>query len=180
MKRKEFINLSIGAGLGTIFLPGCLNKSKGSIPPYLRALAREYREDPRKTALKWFKEARFGLFMHYGLYSLLGRHEWVQYRETIPLAEYAKLKDQFTARKFDADFITDLALEAGMKYINITSRHHDSFCLWDTSYSDFKSTNSPAKRDLVGELSEQCNKKGLAFFLYYSHGERLETSPCSK
>ncbi len=57
-----------------------------------------------------------------------------------------------------------------MKYINITTRHHDGFCLWDTKYSDFKSTNSPAKRDLVAELSEQCNKKGLALFLYYSHG----------
>lgn len=100
----------------------------------------------------------------------MGRHEWVQYREKIPVAEYAKLKDQFTAKKFDADFITDLALEAGMKYINITTRHHDSFCLWDTKYSDFKSTNSPAKRDLLAELSEQCNKKGLALFFYYSHG----------
>jgi len=110
------------------------------------------------------------MFIHYGLYSLLGRGAWVQFKERIPVLEYAKLKDRFTAEKFDADFITDLALEAGMKYINIVTRHHDSFCLWDTKYSDFKSTNSPAKRDLVAELSEQCNKKGLALFLYYSHG----------
>jgi alpha-L-fucosidase len=86
------------------------------------------------------------------------------------VAEYAKLKDQFTAEKFDADFITDLALEAQMKYINITTRHHDSFCLFDTKQTDFNSVNSPAGRDLVGELAEACRKKGLGFFLYYSHG----------
>lgn len=170
MERKDFIRLSWAAGLGTLFLPGCINRNKESIPLYLKDFSRIYKEDPRKTALKWFREARFGLFLHYGLYSLLGRHEWVQYNEKIPVVEYARLKDQFTAKKFNADFITDLALEAGMKYVNITTRHHDGYCLWDTAYSDFKSTNSPAKRDLIAELSEQCNKKGLALFLYYSHG----------
>jgi alpha-L-fucosidase len=129
-----------------------------------------YATDPRAAALEWFDNARFGLFLHYGLYSLLGRHEWVQFREKIPVAEYAKLKDRFTAQNFDADFITDLALEARMKYINITTRHHDSFCLFDSKYTDFKSTNSPAKRDLVGELAEQCAQKGLGYCLYYSHG----------
>ena len=77
-------------------------------------------------------QARFGLFLHYGLYSLLGRHEWVQLREKIRVPEYAKLKDRFTADKFDADFITDLALEAEMKYVNLVTRHHDSFSLWAT------------------------------------------------
>lgn len=170
MERKKFISLSMAAGLGTLLLSGYNYRSKESIPPYLKNYASLYKEDPRKTALKWFREARFGLFLHYGLYSLLGRHEWVQHREKIPVAEYAKLKDLFKAEKFDADFITDLALNAGMKYINITTRHHDGFCLWDTKYSEFKSTNSPAKRDLIGELLDQCNKKGLALFLYYSHG----------
>ncbi len=115
------------------------------------------------------KNAKFGLFMHYGLYSLLGRHEWVMYREKIPLPDYEKLKDSFTAKRFDADFITDLALDAGMKYVNLTSRHHDSFCLFETEFSDYHSVNSPAKRDIVGELAEQCRKKGLGLFLYYSY-----------
>ncbi len=128
------------------------------------------KKDPRGASLQWFREAKYGLFIHYGLYSLLGRGEWVQLREKIRVADYAKLKDQFTAAKFDADKITDMVLDAGMKYINLTTRHHDSFCLWDTQYSDFKSTNSPAKRDLVREMAEQCQKKGLGFFLYYSHG----------
>lgn len=170
MERRDFLELSLLAGAGAILLPGCNTGVQVGIPPYLKGLEDQYKLDPRGTAIQWFRDARYGMFIHYGLYSILGRHEWVQFNEKIHVAEYAKLKEQFTADKFDADFITDLALEAGMKYINITTRHHDSFCLWDTQYTDFKSTNSPAKRDLVAELSEQCNKKGLALFLYYSHG----------
>jgi alpha-L-fucosidase len=170
MKRRNFIITTALAGSGAMLLPRCTGGLDKDIPPYLTDYSDHYAENPREAALEWFRNARYGLFIHYGLYSLLGRHEWVQFREQIPVAEYAKLKDRFTAEKFDADFITDLVLEAEMKYINITTRHHDSFCLWDTKYSDFKSTNSPAKRDLLSELSEQCNKKGLALFFYYSHG----------
>ena len=140
------------------------------VPSYLSGYETLYRKNPREAALQWFKNAKFGLFIHYGLYSLLGRHEWVQFREKIPVKEYEKHIERFTAGKFDADFITDLALDAGMKYINITTRHHDSFCLFDTKQTEFNSVNSPAKRDLVGELAEQCAKKGLGMFFYYSHG----------
>lgn len=125
---------------------------------------------PTRTGIEWFTDASFGLFMHYGLYSLLGRGEWVQFNEKIPVKEYERLKDQFTAKRFDADFITDLALEAEMKYVNITTMHHDGFCLFATKETDFNSVNSPAGRDLVGELSEQCRRKGLGLCLYYSHG----------
>jgi alpha-L-fucosidase len=137
---------------------------------YLKGFEDLYRKDPRAAALKWFREARFGLFLHYGLYSLLGRHEWVQFRERIPVSEYAKLKERFTAERFDADFIADLAQAAEMKYVNITTRHHDSFCLFETKQSDFHSVNSPAKRDLVGELAAACRTRGLGLCLYYSHG----------
>jgi len=80
------------------------------------------------------------------------------HREAIHVAEYEKLMDQFTAEKFDADFITDLALEAEMRYVTITTRHHDSFCLFDSSVSD-----------LIGELAGACQEKGLGLFLYYSY-----------
>ena len=110
------------------------------------------------------------MFLHYGLYSLLGRGEWVQLNEKIHVAEYAKLKDKFTAEKFDANMICDLAVKAGCKYVNITTRHHDSFCLFKTEQTEFQSLNSPAKRDLVGELVEACNQRGLGIFFYYSHG----------
>lgn len=154
-------------------------KAGTKAPSYLQGYEEPYAKNPRHAALQWFQEAQFGLFLHYGLYSLLEGHykgthskpaEWVLYRTAITVPEYEKLASQFTAEKFDADFITDMALGAGMKYVNITTRHHDSYCLWDTRVSEFKSTNSPAKRDLVGELAEQCGKKGLGLCLYYSHG----------
>ena len=107
--------------------------------------------------------------MHYGVYSRLGRGEWVMLREKIPVKEYEKLKDTFTADKFDADKITDLAIASEMKYVNITSRHHDSFCLFRTDETNFNSLESPAERDLVAELAEACRKKGLGLFLYYSY-----------
>ena len=124
-----------------------------AVPSYLKGHADLFAKDPKAAALAWFREARFGLFMHYGLYSLLGRGEWVMYQEQIPVAEYEKLDGQFRADKFDADFITDLARDAGMSYVNITARHHDSFCLFRTNQTDFNSVESPAKRDLVGELA---------------------------
>ena len=169
MERRRFIEKSLLGGAAALLLPSCLGHQI-EIPKYLEGYKDLYNSNPRQASLAWFKHAKYGMFIHYGLYSLLGRHEWVQYKEKIHVTTYENLKDEFTAEKFDADLITDLALEAGMTYINITTRHHDSFCLWDTKYTDFKSTNSPAKRDLIAELSEQCNKKGIALFLYYSHG----------
>ncbi len=138
-------------------------------PSYLADHEDLHARDPRAAALAWFREARYGLFLHYGLYSLLGRGEWVQFTDTIPLAEYEGLAAQFTAKRFDADAITDLACEAGMRYVNLTTRHHDSFCLWDSAQSDFTSARSPARRDLVAELAEQCRKKSLGLLLYYSY-----------
>lgn len=183
--RRQFLKLA-GAGVAATALSSPLLASTASVsvPSYLRDYADLYQKSPKDAAYAWFKAAEVGMFMHYGLYSILGGEyqgkpiksgknpvaEWAQLRGNIPLGEYAKLKDQFTATKFDADFITDLALESGMGYINLTTRHHDSFCLFDTKYTDFNSVNSPAKRDLVGELAEQCQQKGLGFFMYYSHG----------
>jgi alpha-L-fucosidase len=180
LNRRHFIKIA-GSYVG-LAAAGPLaygNPQLTSVPSYLKGYEDLYSRDPRSAALTWFKEAKFGLFVHYGLYSLLEGHykgtrskpaEWVLRNSKVPLPEYEKLADQFTAEKFDADFITDMALDAGMKYVNLTTRHHDSYCLWDTQTTDFKSTNSPAKRDLVAELAEQCQKKGLGFCLYFSHG----------
>ena len=141
-----------------------------NIPNYLKNYADLYADNPRTAALQWFREARYGLFLHYGLYSLIGRHEWVQLRELIPVAEYAKLIDDFTAENFDAERIAQFAVDCEMKYINITTRHHDSFCLFDTAETDFNSTNAPAGRDLIKELVEACDRHALGLCLYYSHG----------
>lgn len=141
-----------------------------AVPSYLADYADLYADDPRAAALQWFRNAKYGLFLHYGLYSLLGRGEWVQYHEKIHVAEYARLTDQFTAERFDAGAIADLAVDAGMKYVNITTRHHDSFCLFRTAQTDFNSVNAPCGRDLVAELADACRERGLGLCLYYSHG----------
>jgi alpha-L-fucosidase len=179
INRRQFIKVG-GACAGFVASGSfAFGKPKQEVPSYLKGYEELYAKEPRQAALTWFKEAEFGLFLHYGLYSLLkghykGKHskpaEWALFRTDITLPEYEKLSERFTAEKFDADFITDMALDAGMKYINITTRHHDSFCLFDSKYTDFKSTHTPAKRDLVGELAEQCRKKSLGLCLYYSHG----------
>jgi len=139
------------------------------VPSYLEDFRIEYAENPREANLAWFKEAGYGLFIHYGLYSQLGRGEWAQLRDTIPLAEYAKLYDSFNPENFDAGFITDFVQKAGMKYITITSKHHDGFCLFKTKNTEWNSVSSPARRDLIGELYEQCEAKGIGLFLYYSY-----------
>ena len=141
---------------------------KKNVPNYLSDYKDLWNLNPHKANLEWFKNANYGLFIHYGLYSLLGKGEWVQYHDRIPVVEYAKLKENFRAEKFDANFITDLALDVGMKYVNLVTCHHDSFCLWDSKTERFNSVNSPCKRDLVRELAVQCDKKGLGFFVYYT------------
>ncbi|MFW6163298.1 MAG: alpha-L-fucosidase [Planctomycetota bacterium] len=140
------------------------------VPSFLADYAEAYADDPRAACRQWFRDAKYGLFLHYGLYSLLGRHEWVQFREKIPVAEYAKLKDRFTAEGFDANAIAELAANAGMRYVNITTRHHESFSLFETAYWDFHSVDAPCGRDLVGELAAACDRRGLGLCCYYSHG----------
>lgn len=118
--------------------------------------------------MAWFNEARFGMFVHFGLYSLLERGEWVMYEERIPPAAYAKLTDRFNPENFNADELAEQAVQAGAKYMVFTTRHHDGFCLFDSKFSDFTSTKTPAKRDFVGEYVEAARKAGLRVGLYYS------------
>jgi alpha-L-fucosidase len=139
------------------------------VPAYLKDYSMEYKKDPRAANLHWFQDAGFGMFIHYGLYSQLGKGEWVQLRDTIPLNEYTRLSQTFSPSGFDATFIVKLAKKAGMKYITITSKHHDGFCLFNTKETDYNSVKSPAHRDLIGELAKACNKEGLGLFLYYSY-----------
>jgi alpha-L-fucosidase len=140
------------------------------VPPYLAGYEAQYAKDPRGAALEWFRKARFGLFIHYGLYSLHGIHPFEQHMRKVPVAEYEKLKDEFRAEKFDAPAIADLALDTGMKYVTLVTKHCEGFCLWDTKQTDFSSVHSAAGRDLVGEVAEACRKKGLGLFLFYEHG----------
>lgn len=118
--------------------------------------------------MKWFREARFGIYVHFGLYSILGRGEWTMYSERIPAAEYARLADQFNPAPGCAREWVETAKAAGAKYMVLTTRHHEGFCLFDSRYSDFTSVNHGCKRDIVREYVEAAREAGLKVGLYYS------------
>jgi alpha-L-fucosidase len=118
--------------------------------------------------LEEWKDARFGMFIHWGPVSLKGTEiGWSRGRE-IPVEEYDNLYKQFDAKNFNADDWVSVAKAAGMKYIVLTTKHHDGFCLWNTRQSDYNIMNTPLKRDVVKELAEACRKQGMAFGTYYS------------
>lgn len=125
--------------------------------------------DEKKTAsIRWFTDARFGMFIHWGVYSLLGRGEWARYTEAIPPDEYYALAQVFNPRHFDATGWARLAKAAGMKYMVLTAKHHDGFCLFDSQYTDFTSVKTAAKRDFVAEYVMACRVEGLGVGLYFS------------
>jgi len=121
--------------------------------------------------LQWFRDARFGLFLHWGLYSMLGQNEWAFRSCDYTVDEYARLADRFSPTNFDADAWANFAVECGAKYMVFTARHHDGFCLFDSKASTFTSTNSAAKRDFVAEYVEACRRANLKVGLYYSQGD---------
>ena len=138
-------------------------------PAYLARFADLWATDPHAANLAWWRsEARSGLFLHYGLYSQLARGEWVMQKEGIPVTEYEQLFKTFDPSGFDPEAITDLALAAGMSYVNLTTCHHEGFCLWDSTVEPFNSVKA-CGRDLVRELAQACDRKGLGFFCYFTY-----------
>jgi alpha-L-fucosidase len=118
--------------------------------------------------LTWRQSARFGMFIHWGLYSLPGRGEWIMYQEHRPADEYAVLADRFQPRAFDPSQWVALAQDAGMKYMVFTTRHHDGYCLFDSAASDFTSVKTAARHDFVAEFVRACRTAGMRIGLYYS------------
>lgn len=125
------------------------------------------REEYEKR-IQWYKEARFGMFIHWGLYAIPARGEWVRHFEEMPSDEYDKYMDEFTAKDCDIREWVHLAKEAGMKYVVFTAKHHDGFCLFDTKYTDFNSMNAPCHRDFVREFTDAVRAEGLKVGIYYS------------
>ena len=116
----------------------------------------------------WFFERRYGMFVHWGIYSIPGWHEQHQWRGRVPRAEYVKLANQWNPKKFNPEQWLDLMEEAGMKYITITTKHHDGFCLWDSKQTTFNTINTPYNKDIIGMLSDACHKRKVPLCLYYS------------
>lgn len=116
----------------------------------------------------WFGADRFGMFIHFGLYALAARHEWVQNREEIPGETYAKYFENFDPDLYDPKEWARRAREAGMKYVVLTAKHHEGFCLWDSEFTDYKATNTPYGKDLLKPYVEAFRAEGLRVGFYYS------------
>ncbi len=126
----------------------------------------EVRQSPGDTG--WFVHDRFGLFVHWGLYALPARHEWVMQKEEIPVRDYERYLDYFDPDLYDPDRWAEAAAGAGMKYFVATTKHHDGFCLWDSALTDYKATNAPAGRDLVRPMVDAFRARGLRVGFYHS------------
>lgn len=137
---------------------------------YLSSYAQAgYQPSPENLqARKWFTDAKFGMFIHWGVFSLPGRGEWVMNNENIKVDDYTKLKDQFNPIKFDAKEWVSLAKKAGMKYITLITRHHDGFSMWATKASDFNIMNTPYHKDIVKQMADECHRQNIKLFVYYS------------
>jgi len=173
---------------GGLFLVISSRSTIGDIKPQLaqEIVAQEVSQDSRNEAaqagderMQWWREDRFGMFIHWGLYSIpagvwqdkqvrRGLGEWIMLHGQIPSADYEPLKEQFNPVAFDADKWVRMAKDAGMGYIAITTKHHEGFCLFDSKFTDYDVMNTPFKRDIIRELSDSCRRHGLKFGVYYS------------
>jgi len=152
-------------GIGSIMLImsilGCDSVRKGS---------------DENARMRWWREARFGMFIHWGLYAIpagewkgeTNHAEWIRTTAQIPIEEYDQFVDQFNPVKFDADDWVRMAKDAGMKYIVITSKHHDGFCLFDSEYTDYDVMSTPFERDIMKELADACREQDIKICWYHS------------
>lgn len=156
---KRLAGLLAGAMFGLLALVPAA--AQGAAPAVAAGAEQEAR-------VQWWRDARFGMFIHWGVYAVPGRGEWVQWNEQIPVKEYARLADQFKPDHFNADNWAELAKAAGMKYTVFTSRHHDGFAMFDDGANPFSSVTTAARRDFVAEYVKAVRKAGLGVGLYYS------------
>jgi len=168
LTRREVLRNVAGAGVGAV-VTGCGHWIKTGVESKddeKGAVMSIPKPEPR---IERFEKLAYGMFIHWGLYSQLGRGEWVQNIEKIRVAEYKKLKETFTAADFDGRAIAAVARKAGMKYITLTSRHHEGFSLYDTrGLTDYDAIHSPAGRDLVADFVEGCRAEGIMPLFYHT------------
>lgn len=181
MQRTALIVALVGLLLGLVItgcvvVSGCeqMNRTVSKMP-----LVGKKEEPTKDKRVEWWREARFGMFIHWGIYSVPagtykgervpGLGEWIMEKGKIPVKEYEQFAKQFNSVKFNADEWVRIAKEAGMKYIVITSKHHDGFCLWDSKLTDYDIIDStPFKRDILRELSQACKREGVKLCFYHS------------
>ncbi len=165
MERRNFLqtlaysSLAVGA---TTMIPK-MAYSQNVALRYTEGLSQRFGD-----ARDWFFENRFGMFVHWGLYAIPGWHEQHQYRYRVERSEYVKLKDQWNPHQFDPDKWLDLLEETGMKYLTVTAKHCDGFCLWDTKQTQFNTMNTPYGKDIIRMIADACHRRKIPLCLYYS------------
>jgi alpha-L-fucosidase len=162
LSRRNLLKASTAATL----LPRGVRAQTASAPPKTDPTTSTVQDRDRR--MQWWHEARFGMFIHFGLYSVLGRHEWAMEQEGIPVAEYQQLAKQFNPQPHAARAWAKLAKTAGMKYMVMTTKHHEGFCLFDPKLTNYCAPKQAAGRDLVAEYVEAARSEGMHFGFYYS------------
>jgi alpha-L-fucosidase len=175
IQKRSLLSISLGFSLiWSLLLPARSAVQKaGAEKPYTPA-------PENLQARRWFQDAKFGLFIHWGVYSVPGGEykgqnvkgiaEWIMHSLKIPIPEYEQFASQFNPTEFDPAEWVRLAKQAGMKYITITSKHHDGFAMWDSKVSDWDIVDrTPYKKDVLKMLADECHKQGIKLFFYYSH-----------
>jgi len=133
------------------------------------AAAEPLKQSPRfNDGRDWWFQKRFGMFVHWGIYSINGFHEQEQWRARVPRRDYVKLARKWNPVKFNPDAWLDLAADAGMQYLCVTTKHHDGFCLWDTKQTAYNTMNTPYRKDVVRLLADACHRRRVPLCLYYS------------
>jgi alpha-L-fucosidase len=172
MRRRRFLQAAVAAGAAPLVAanPGVYAMAASAPAPSNPAdAAAALPLAPRfGDGRDWWFQKRFGMFVHWGLYAIAGWHEQHQWRKRVPREEYVKLAERWNPVRFDPDAWLDLAAEAGMSYVCLTTKHHDGFCLWDTKHTAYNTMNTPYGKDVLRMLADACHRRGVPLCLYYS------------
>jgi alpha-L-fucosidase len=172
ISRRSFVKLTAAGAIATSSIaaatPAAIAQEAGANPLTTEHGKLPYQEESRARRIAWWQQARFGMFIHWGLYSVIGQQEWVLESEGIPIPQYEQLAQHFKPKPGFAREWARLAKRAGQKYMVLTTKHHEGFCLWDTKLTNYNAVQSGAGRDLVREFVEAARAEGLRVGFYYS------------
>lgn len=174
MKRNELMAILAAVSLSAGILAPAADAQKKSKKEVKTAEAVEFSlpsketDEQKATRMQWWTDARFGMFIHWGLYAMPARHEWVKNYERLTDEQYENYFKYFNPDLYNPEEWAKKAKEAGMKYVVLTSKHHEGFCMWDSQYTDYKVTNTPFGRDIIREFVDAFRKEGIRIGFYYS------------
>ncbi|HEV7288106.1 alpha-L-fucosidase [Sphingomonas sp.] len=166
--RRSFLGVAGGAGALPLLTAAAAGQEADGASAATATALLPYQEDSRARRMKWWHDAKFGMFIHYGLYSIIGHQEWVMESEGIAIPDYEKLAGRFMPKPGAAREWARLAKRAGQRYMVLTTKHHEGFCLWDTATTDYNAAKQGAKRDIVREFVAAARAEGLGVGLYFS------------